>query len=74
MNDKYTLKEIEANQFAVAILMPRHLIKSEIEKIKDNKMSKAIITKLAKTFGVTYNIMLIRLYDLNYITPMNLTI
>lgn len=56
--NKYTQNEIiqeqEANAFAAAILMPRHMIKKEINKPRFNNLSESVlIQQLAHIFEVS---------------------
>ncbi|MCR5308045.1 MAG: ImmA/IrrE family metallo-endopeptidase [bacterium] len=68
--------ERQTNYLAAAILMPRDLIKKEFFKrlryknipdgtIKYETYMKKVINELAKEFGLNYNPVLYRLYDLN---------
>jgi len=61
-----SLKEVEANAFAAAMLMPRKLLAEEIEKIKQPSKEK-FITTLAKKFDVSEQAITIRLTNLGLI-------
>ena len=59
----------EANFFARCLLMPRPLVKEELEKLKKTKIldHQDLITRLAKKFNVEYNLMNFRLIELELI-------
>ena len=63
-------KEVEANRFAAALLMPRHLLDLEIEKIQKNNsknyLSELDVYKLSDIFGVSTIAMSIRLTSLGF--------
>lgn len=56
-------KEIEANQFAACLLMPKALLESQIQV----PVSDDDVTALAKKFGVSEHAMTIRLTRLEYL-------
>ena len=63
------LQEREANAFAAALLMPKYLVKEEIEDLnlsfdQDDKS----VEQLAKKFKVSSQSMMFRLSNLNYFT------
>lgn len=62
VNDK-NLEE-EANYFAMCLLMPEHLVKREVEKIKLDLTSDGPLKQLAKTFDVSITAMALRLAQL----------
>lgn len=58
-------KEMEANAFAAAILMPKFLIDREVNKL--GYINEASVKKLADTFKVSQQAMTIRLTKLNFL-------
>jgi Zn-dependent peptidase ImmA (M78 family) len=60
------LKEREANAFAAALLMPKNLLIEEVEKHKEEKKDKFIVS-LAKKFNVSEQAITIRLTNLGLI-------
>lgn len=54
-------EEIEANQFAAALLMPRVLLEEEIERLRT-----ATVDDLARRFNVSNEAIGIRLHELGY--------
>lgn len=60
-------KEIEANTFAAAILMPEHFIKEEINKIDSEYIDEEAIIKMASQFQVSTIAMSFRLANLGLI-------
>jgi len=62
INDKNL--EAEANYFAMCLLMPEHLVKQEVEKIKLDLTSDEALKKLAKIFDVSQTAMALRLAQL----------
>lgn len=54
-------EEIEANQFAAALLMPRVLVDEEMERLQN-----ATVEDLARRFNVSVEAMGIRLHELGY--------
>lgn len=65
-------EEIEANQFAMELLMPKSFIKSEIRKIRNKGFinRERLIEKMAKKFKVGEEAMAGRLYNLGYIMQL----
>lgn len=61
------VKEIEANHFAAALLMPTGLLRAAISSVGDPPLSDAIVTQLAKTFLVSEQAMTIRLTSLGWL-------
>jgi Zn-dependent peptidase ImmA (M78 family) len=57
-------KEIEANQFAAALLMPSRLVRKEVLKLGTAHLLDHHISSLAETFGVSEQAMTIRLTSL----------
>ena len=57
-------KEIEANQFAAALLMPSRLIRQEVSKLGTTHLLDHHVSSLAETFGVSEQAMIIRLTSL----------
>jgi Zn-dependent peptidase ImmA (M78 family) len=60
-------KEIEANQFAAALLMPSKLIAARIKKLGVRSLLDYHVTLLAKEFQVSEQAMTIRLSTLGYL-------
>ncbi|MBV5348888.1 ImmA/IrrE family metallo-endopeptidase [bacterium] len=60
-------RELEANQFAMALLMPEEMLKKEVKKLSGVTFEEAVKV-LAKKFYVTRERMAARLGDLNLIT------
>lgn len=58
--------EIEANQFAAELLMPRHLVKEAVERL-GRRLTEDDVTTLAKEFEVSERAMDIRLRTLRLI-------
>lgn len=56
--------EDEANYFAMCLLMPAHLVKQEVKKIKLDLTSDEPLKHLAKTFDVSMTAMALRLAQL----------
>ncbi|MDR7279808.1 ImmA/IrrE family metallo-endopeptidase [Catenuloplanes atrovinosus] len=64
-------EEVEANAFAAAILMPRNLVRRELEKHIDESGPtdrESVIRAMARTFNVSPQAMGYRLVNLNLIT------
>jgi Zn-dependent peptidase ImmA (M78 family) len=59
------LQEIEANQFAAALLMPRALLRREAAEVHFDLADEATLDALAKKFDVSLQAMSIRLMNLN---------
>lgn len=59
-------REVEANAFAAALLMPRKLIEQELGN-DINNITKTTVAKLASTFEVSEQAMNIRLVNLDFI-------
>ncbi len=57
--------EIEANQFAAALLMPEAIVERELAKIRSKDMGEVVRT-LARRFKVSTESMAIRLNNLGY--------
>jgi Zn-dependent peptidase ImmA (M78 family) len=57
------MKEIQANQFAAELLMPKYMIINDLKKISfdDDKNIKSTIKNLAKNYKVSEQAMLIRI-------------
>ena len=60
--------EIEANQFAAALLMPEDLLEECIAELGEDPDLQDAVTMLARRFDVSEQAMLIRLTSLNWIT------
>jgi Zn-dependent peptidase ImmA (M78 family) len=58
-------REVEANQFAACLLMPRAMVEAEIGK-HGGILSEELISELAKVFRVSEQAMTIRLATLGY--------
>lgn len=56
--------EAEANYFAMCLLMPAHLVKQEVAKVKLDLTSDEPLKQLAKTFDVSLTAMALRLAQL----------
>ena len=61
--------EIEANQFAAALLMPVALLRACVEQLGENPDVEEAIRRLAQRFDVSTQAMTIRLTSLGEITP-----
>ena len=61
--------EIEANQFAAALLMPEALLRTCLDQLGENPDVEESIRKLAQRFDVSTQAMTIRLTSLGEITP-----
>jgi Zn-dependent peptidase ImmA (M78 family) len=57
-------KEIEANQFAAALLMPSRLVRQEVSRLGTAHLLDHHVSALAETFGVSEQAMTIRLSSL----------
>lgn len=57
-------KEIEANQFAAALLMPSRLVRQEVSKLGTAHLLDHHVSSLATAFGVSEQAMTIRLTSL----------
>jgi Zn-dependent peptidase ImmA (M78 family) len=65
-------KEIEANQFAAALLMPRHLVRDGLLSLANSSRRLTIddaVTDLASQFKVSTQAMRFRLVTLGFIEP-----
>lgn len=59
------VEDIEANFFALCLLMPEHLVRAEVRKMGGVDLGgNEDIRKLAKTFGVPETAMAVRLGQL----------
>lgn len=56
--------EDEANYFAMCLLMPSHLVKQEVAKVKLDLTNDDALKSLAKTFDVSMTAMALRLSQL----------
>lgn len=61
-------KEVEANQFAAELLMPRHMIDGVLMSIDTEREAEVVIDELADEFRVSRQAMTLRLMGLGYIT------
>ena len=61
--------EIEANQFAAALLMPEPLLRACVDELGENPDVEESIRRLAQRFDVSTHAMTIRLTSLGEITP-----
>jgi Zn-dependent peptidase ImmA (M78 family) len=69
-NHSKDMREVEANAFAAALLLPEELIKKALKEIKngiDMSSDSKEIQKLAKTFEVSQQALLIRLGKLGLV-------
>ena len=68
-------QEREANQFAVELLMPEELLRKEavVKKMKGAGVAQEDIDRLARRYGVSPTMMLLRLIDLG-LAPMTLVL
>ena len=60
--------EVEANQFAAALLMPEDLLSRCVNELDDDLDLEVAIARLAQRFGVSEQAMTIRLTSLRWIT------
>ena len=60
-------KEVEANQFAAAVLMPSTLLERELSSRAMHQLEEDDVTKLAEVFNVSIQAMTIRLTSLGYL-------
>jgi Zn-dependent peptidase ImmA (M78 family) len=67
-SDKKDLRELEANAFATALLMPEELIDAEIKSLGEQPV-KDMITSLAQKFEVSTVAMTYKLSNLGWISP-----
>jgi len=66
-------KEIQANRFAAELLMPRHVLNREVEKLLSHNSADSgsfVIASLSKRFGVSHQAMQYRLTNLGYWAPL----
>ena len=61
--------EIEANQFAAALLMPEALLRKCVDQLGENADVEESIGRLAQQFDVSAQAMTIRLTSLRVLTP-----
>ena len=61
-------REVEANQFAAALLMPEDLLLRSVNELEDDLDLETAIATLAQRFGVSEQAMTIRLTSLRWIT------
>lgn len=59
------LKEIHANMFAAAILMPKESLEKDVQKITKDALQEEHVEFLAKKYGVSEKAMNFRLMNLN---------
>ncbi|MEO5991404.1 MAG: ImmA/IrrE family metallo-endopeptidase [Ferruginibacter sp.] len=64
MKGKYRQLEIDANYFALCLLMPEEQLKDKCQGVKFDLSSDEEIIKLSKLFGVSITAMTIRLFQL----------
>lgn len=63
-------EDAEANYFAMCLLMPQHMVHSEVDRlVMAKKWDEAGVKQLARTFGVSEIVMTIRLTQLGRILP-----
>jgi len=62
-------REIEANAFAASLLMPADWVEKQIKsrRLKDADDNDAVVSELARTFGVSQQAMMYRLVNLGYL-------
>lgn len=58
--------EVEANEFAANLIMPKSKIDEMLAGLSDKKIDQVLIVQLAKQFGVSSVAMLTRLKNLDY--------
>lgn len=65
-------EEIEANDFAIILLIPRHFIERDIRKFisADGDLIPSACEQLAKRYRVSEPLMRYRLTSLSYIEPL----
>jgi Zn-dependent peptidase ImmA (M78 family) len=63
-----SLKEIQANQFAAALLMPRKYLLEDIANYQETGITDAVIHALAERYQVSDKSMNYRLRNLNFIS------
>ena len=61
------IKEIQANQFAAALLMPRKFLGKDVQNFKETGITKSVTEFLAKKYHVSEEAMTFRLLNLNFI-------
>lgn len=61
------IREIEANKFAAALLMPATAVRKQIANL-DEEIGSQLVVKLAEAFGVSQAAMGYRLVNLGYLT------
>lgn len=64
------VKEIQANKFAAALLMPRKLLEKDIKSFKNTDLTKTVISFLAEKYNVSEEAMTFRLMNLNLTTAV----
>lgn len=62
------IKEIQANQFAAALLMPKKFMEKEVKNIKETGFTEETIKFLANKYQVSEEAMNFRLINLNLLT------
>lgn len=63
-------EEIEANQFAAALLMPKELVEQEFWELAQRQPDEVIIQRLSRRFQVSGQAMRFRLVNLALLDPM----
>lgn len=58
--------EVEANEFAANLIMPKSKIDETLSRLPDRKIDQSLVVDLAAKFGVSSVAMLTRLKNLNY--------
>jgi len=61
------LKEVQANQFAAALLMPRKILEKDVKNFSETGITKSAIRFLADKYLVSEDAMTYRLMNLNFI-------
>lgn len=62
------IKEIQANQFAAALLMPRKFLEKDVKSFKETGLTKQTTEFLAKKYHVSEEAMTFRLLNLNLLS------
>lgn len=61
-------KEVQANQFAAALLIPRKLLEKDVKSLNETEITKKTLDFLAKKYQVSDEAMTYRLINLNLLS------
>lgn len=70
MDQEQLKQEAEANYFAICLLMPRHWVHTELDKLLASGITddQVVVQQMARKFGVSETMMTMRLVELGRLT------